>query len=108
ANEYYQVLELTQPFGRAYDNIADTDAAILNLKPNLFLKSYKDLQDEIFGLVGIYFERLLAMTIRDIILSQPLNIDAYDPREVVRLSSNVSEKNCWIAKVSAGLIYVGT
>lgn len=108
AEEYYQILELTQPFGRAYDNLADTDAAILNLKPNLFMKSFKDLPDEIFGMVGIYYERLLALTIREVILSQPLNIDAYDPREVIRLSSNVSEKNCWIAKVSVGLIYVGT
>ena len=108
AEEYYQVLEIPKPFSAMQDNTADVDAAIEDLLPNLFLNSFHDLTEEIVGMVGIYYERLIVMTLKTIYLSQSLNIDSYDPREVLKLSSSSSENNCWIAKVSEGLLYAGT
>lgn len=100
------------------DSSTDNEVIQLNadgsLLPNLFLQtlntldSVNGLQNPIYGMEGLYNERVLYMGASDIYLSDRLNPDAIDTRFTLRPSGDTAEKNLWLKKITNDLLLLGT
>lgn len=116
-NQYYFVGK--SPFGQHFDDVQD-DIAILQLNadgsllPNLFLQTLNTndlvngVQDFIYGIEGIFNERMLYMGLNFVYLSDRLDPDAIDSRFTLRPSGDTSEKNLWIKKLTNNVIILAT
>jgi hypothetical protein len=100
----------TQPYpnGVFVDKVTDQQQLLLNTPLNTFLASVGSITDEFLMMSDEYFERILFMTYKNLILSDRLNPDSYDTRQVIRTASNVGEKNLWMSKVSNSSYLLGT
>lgn len=92
------------------DNVSDAEALLINIPLNQFLASIGDLPDEIIGMAGPFYGRMLYLTFKQIIVSQQYNIDAYDTRKVIVLSAaaGTTNKNLFITAFPLAAILVGT
>lgn len=96
------------PGSTVLDNTPDIDAIQTNIVANQFIISMADLQDPIIGMEGIYNERMLYLTDKELLLSDRLNIDAYDPRYSLKAFGGASEHNLWIKKISNNTLLLAT
>lgn len=106
-------------YGQTFkDTLSDDEILQLNadgsLLPNMFLKTLNSndtvngLQEDIFGIEGIYNERMLYMTSSFVYLSERLNPDAVDTRYTLRPSGNPGEKNLWLKKLTNNTLILAT
>lgn len=115
-NQYNFVGKVTA--GAFVDSLSDTDILQLNadgsLLPNLFLRSLaaadltNGLQDSIYGMEGLYNERMLYMGASFVYLSDRLNPDAVDARYTLRPSGDPGEKNLWLKKLTNNVLMLAT
>jgi hypothetical protein len=92
------------------DTSSDQTVLLIDIPLNQFLASIGDLQDEIIGMTGPFYGRMLYLTFKQIIISEQYNIDAYDTRKVITLSAaaGVTNKNLFITAFPLAAILVGT
>ena len=108
-NQYYFVGKST--VGNTFaDNIPDSTALLIDIPLNQFLLSVQDLPDEIIGMAGPFYGRMLYLTFKQIIISEQYNIDAYDTRKIIQLSAaaGTTNKNLFITPFPLASILVGT
>jgi len=116
-NQFYFVGK--SDVGQHFDDVLD-DIAILQINadggllPNLFLHTLNSndtvngVQDYIYGIEGIFNERMLYMGLSFVYLSDRLNPDAIDTRFTLRPSGDTSEKNLWIKKLTNNVLILAT
>lgn len=93
--------------GSIIDICPDSAAQDLNLEAKLTTVSVQDIEDEFLCIVeGIYFERAVISTAKEILLSESLNPDAIEHR--LKVSGDKTESILWITRVSNTLLIVGT
>lgn len=92
------------------DNVPDSTALLIDIPLNQFLNSVGDIPDEIVGMAGPFYGRMLYLTFKQIIISEQYNIDAYDSRKVIVLSAaaGVTNKNMFITAFPLASVLVGT
>lgn len=108
-DQFYFVGKSTR--GNTFDDtVSDATALLIDIPLNQFLASIGDLTDEILGMAGPFYGRMLYLTFKQIIISQQYNIDAYDTRKVIVLSAaaGVTNKNLFITAFPLAAIIVGT
>ncbi len=119
-NQFYYVGSLLAgaPSTVFRDTLSDDEVIALNADgsflPNLFLKTLNPadtlngLQDTLYGIEGIYKERMIYLGASNIYLSDRLNPDAIDTRYILRPSGDLTEKNLWIKKLTNDVLILGT
>lgn len=100
------------------DNVSDTFLIEEDLFLNPFLLSlvYNDppsnntnnIQDTIFCIEGLFYDRMLYMGIGFIYISDSLNPDAIDSRYIIKAFGDPTEKNLWIKKLTNNVCMLGT
>lgn len=116
-NQFYYVGK-SDVGGVWVDSLTDTEVLQLNadgsLLPNMFLQTLNandlvnGLQDNIYGIEGLFGDRVLYMGVGNIYLSDRLNPDGIDTRFTLKPGGDIGEKNLWIKKVTNDLIIIGT
>jgi hypothetical protein len=113
-DQYYKVGQTTPgvPFT---DNLSDADLIEENDFLNPFLVSVVSndpngvgLQDNIYCVEGLFYNRMLYMGIGFIYVSDELNPDAIDSRFTIKAFGDPSEKNLWIKKLTNNVCILGT
>lgn len=104
----------TTPPGTPFtDNLSDTEVQEINIVLNQFLltlqkSSTSSLIDDIFSVEGLFYDRMLYMTINAVYVSDRLNPDAVDTRFTVKAFGDPTEKNLWIKKLTNNVCILGT
>jgi len=110
----YYLIGTVDPGGSFTDDISDQTALLIGQKANLFLKSLQPLADgngilePIYGVEGLFYERMLYMSLSFIYISDRLNPDAVDSRFTIRAFGDPTEKNLWIKKLTNSVLILGT
>jgi hypothetical protein len=92
--------------GTITDICPDSAAQDLNIEAKLTIVSVQDIEDEFLCIVeGIYFERAVIATAKEILLSESLNPDAIEHR--LKVSGDKTESILWITRISNTLLLVG-
>ena len=111
-DQFYRVGVVTKAQANSFwnftDTMSDTTALQIGITLNPFIVGVRYIPDEVLGIEGPYFERMLYMTFRNIYLSDRMDPDVYDQRTVITTASNVGEMNLWIKRVSMTTILLGT
>jgi hypothetical protein len=108
-DKFYRVKVLTLGnFGMFEDTMSDRDALILGITLNENLLGVRDCGKDIFGIEGLYYDRMLFLAQDELFVGDRLNIDAVDVRFSVKLSGDPSEKYLWITKVTNGVLLLAT
>lgn len=107
---YYFVGKVAVGAGAFTDNVSDATALLTDIQLNQFLASIGDLTDEILMMAGPFYGRMLYMTYKQIIISMQYNIDAYDTRKVIQLSSasGTQGKNLFLTSFPLAVILAAT
>lgn len=90
------------------DSTSDEEALELNIKADPYLISVKEIKEEIIGIVGGYYDRVLYLTREYVYVSEILNPDSIDSRNTIRFEGGQISENLWITKTSLGVVLVGT
>jgi len=91
------------------DTCPDQAAQNLNIIANEFTQSIADVADEFISIVeGIYFERIVIATTKEILITERLNPEAIDNRFRFRVSGDKTEAILWISKISNTVLQIGT
>jgi hypothetical protein len=112
-NDYYLVAA-TKPGVPVKDLTSDVLAIRTNIVLNRFLLSVQPLtdsngiQDTIFGVEGLFNERMIYMGISFIYLSDTLDPDAVDSRYTLKAFGDPSEKNLWVKRLTNNVLVLGT
>jgi hypothetical protein len=105
-DKWYLVKETTSSLNTAFNDVLSDDEAII---ANETLNEYTSLlPDNIQGIVGPYFDRVLYITNGAIYPSLPNDFSRYDTRHVVENAGSDSEINLFIARVSERELVVAT
>lgn len=95
--------------GTFTDTVDDFTALELNTPLNNFLESMQNTQgDEVLQILGPIAGRMLYMMFNRILVSDELNPDFYDTRQVIITGSNVGEKNLFICQTTNSVIILAT
>lgn len=91
------------------DNNSDATLLQTNIKPNRFLQSVNSITDEIIGIAGPIQGRMVYLTFKQLYISDQYNIDAFDSRKVIKLSSGSGQtgRNLFINQFPLSLLIVG-
>jgi len=112
-SQYYLIGTVTQG-GVFEDNISDQQALLIGQPANLYLKSLQPLGDgngilePIYGIEGLFYERMLYMSLSYIYISDRLNPDAIDSRYTIKAFGDPTEKNLWLKKLTNNVLILGT
>lgn len=115
--QYYFVGKATVDDPTFTDTLSDKEVIALNadgsLLPSTNLLSMR--QDDVngngdimYGMEGLYNERMLYMSAKYIYLSDNLNPDAVDTRFTIKPSGDPTELNLWIKKLTNNVLILGT
>ena len=95
--------------GSVTDTIQDGAAQDLGILANLNTRSVADIDDEFISIIdGMYSDRMIIATFKDILLSEEGNPDAVDDRYSLRLSGDMNERIFWVQKIAAQVFLAGT
>jgi hypothetical protein len=110
-DKFYRVQVLV-PVGGVFsavdDFTSDEQALADNITLNEYLTGLQDVGEIIYGIEGIYYDRMLYLTINSLLLSDRLNPDSIDERYSIKVSGNPSEKYLWVTKVTNGVLLLAT
>lgn len=112
-DQYYRV-GIVKPGEDFIDTVTDDDAETLDFPLNPYLISTQPLDDgnglndDIFGVEGLMYGRMLYMTVKYLYISDFLNPDAIDTRYTLKASGDPSEVNLWIKKITNNVVILGT
>ena len=105
-DQFYQV-GVVPPGSLVIDKVVDDDAIELGITANLFLLSVSDIPDYIIG-IETFETRVLYLTDKFILLSDPLNLDAVDLRYTIKAFGGNIERNLWIKRINPGALILAT
>ena len=112
-DQYYRV-GITNPDIPFLDNVSDDTLLEIDLALNPFLITVQPvpgglgLQDTIYGVEGLFYDRMLYMGEGFIYISDSLNPDAIDSRYTIKAFGDPSEENLWIKKLTNNVCILGT
>lgn len=111
-SQYYLVGEVA-PGGTLNDNFPDVYLLQVDQTVNPFLKTLlagdpNGIPEPIYGVEGLFYGRMLYMTLSYIYISDFLNPDAVDSRWTLKAFGDPTEKNLWIKKLTNNVIILGT
>jgi len=112
-DQYYRV-GITTPGTPITDNNSDATLLEINLPLNPFLVTVQrngllsGLNDTIYCVEGLFYNRMLYMGLGFIYISDTLNPDAIDSRYTIKAFGDPSEKNLWIKKLTNNVCMLGT
>ena len=110
----YYLVGTTSPGATFYDTVTDSQALLINIPLNEFTKSLQPLADgngllePIYGVEGLFYERMLYMTLSFIYVSNRLDPDSYDSRYTLRAFGDPTEKNLFIRRLTNNVLILGT
>lgn len=111
-DQYYRVgiSKLGETFT---DNTSDDDLLEIDLPLNPFLLTLQpgdpnSINDTIYAVEGLFFNRMLYMGLGFIYISDALDLDAVDSRYTLKAFGDPSEKNLWIKKLTNSVCLLGT
>jgi hypothetical protein len=95
------------------DNTSDTELLEIDLPLNPFLLTMvagdpNSINDTIYCIEGLFYDRMLYMGIGFIYISDSLNIDAIDSRYIIKAFGDPTEQNLWIKKLTNNVCILGT
>lgn len=100
---WYRVAELTS--GTYIDIREDSDVLIENVKANEYITT---APDNITGIEGPFFDRMLVLTNSSLWISEKLQPEAFDTRLELQIASDTDEICLFVVKVSNSAVLVGT
>jgi len=112
-DQYYQV-GMTTPGVPFTDNQSDATILDVDIPLNPFLVTIQPtgdatgLNDTIYMVEGLFYDRMLYMGLGFIYISDSLNPDAIDNRYTIKAFGDPSEKNLWIKKITNNVCLLGT
>jgi len=111
-NQYYLVAQTT-PGVAIVDSTSDDSAIEENIVANTNLQTMlatdpNGLGDTIYGIEGIFYERMFYLGLTFIYISDDLNPDAVDVRYTLKPSGDPLEKNLWIKRLTNNVLILGT
>lgn len=102
-DHWYRVAELTS--GTFIDTITDVDALIENVKASMHITV---APDNIVGIEGPFFERMLVLTNSSLWISEKLQPESFSTQNELQIASDSDEICLFVVKVSNSSILVGT
>lgn len=90
------------------DNRSDQDILLEGTVFNANLLSLYAFEDEILGGCAGINARNIYITFKDVIISDFLDPESYNPQQAVRLSGSNTEKNLWAIKLSNSTVLIAT
>jgi hypothetical protein len=111
-DQYYRV-GTTTPGVPFTDSLADADILEIDLPLNPFLLTTlagdaNSINDTIYGVEGLLFDRMLYMGKGFVYFSDTLNPDAVDSRYTIKAFGDPSEVNLWLKKLTNNVCILGT
>lgn len=104
-----KVLDSTTGFGQFADGVSDYDAILGNEVNPDDVESISRWTDQyVFDIAGPFGGRFFYMGDKDIYISMRFDPGRYRPRQNLRLSGEVTEKNLWVKKLNEQTLLVGT
>ena len=95
------------------DDLSDTELIEIDLPLNPFLLTMlsgdpNSINDTIYSIAGLFYDRMLYMGVAFIYISDSLNIDAIDSRYVIKAFGDPTETNLWIKALTNNVCILGT
>jgi hypothetical protein len=111
-DQYYRV-GTTTPGVTFTDTLADDDVIEIDIPLNPFLLTIlstdpNSIDDTIYGVEGLFFDRMLYMGKGFVYFSDSLNPDAVDSRYTIKAFGDPSEVNLWLKKLTNNVCILGT
>lgn len=110
-DQWYKIktLDSTTGFGAFEDGVSDIEAILGNSTYKEGTESISRWTDQlIYGIAGPFGGRFLYMGDKDIYISLRFDPGRYHPRQSIKLSGELTERNLWIRKLNEQTCLVGT
>lgn len=110
----YYLVGTTSPGATFIDTTTDSVALLTDIQLNEFTKSLQPLSDgngilePIYGVEGLFYERMFYMTLSFIYISNRLDPDSIDSRYTIRAFGDPTEKNLWLKRLTNNVLILGT